>query len=70
MIKKVMKKHNAMPVSDLVDLAKEQDIKLLACTMTMDLLGLKKEELMDDIEYGGVAAYIADGEDGAINLFI
>ena len=70
MIKKVMKKHNAMPVSDLVELAKEQDITLLACTMTMDLLGLKKEELMDGIEYGGVAAYIAEGENGAVNLFI
>ncbi|RPF51155.1 DsrE/DsrF/DrsH-like family protein [Aquisalibacillus elongatus] len=70
MIKGVMKKHNAMPLPDLIDMAKEQDITLLACTMTMDLLGLKKEELLDDIEYGGVAAYIAEGEDGAINLFI
>ncbi|MGP4073094.1 DsrE/DsrF/DrsH-like family protein [Piscibacillus sp. B03] len=70
MIKGVMKKHNAMPLPDLIDMAKEQDITILACTMTMDLLGLKKEELLDDIEYGGVAAYIAEGEDGAINLFI
>ncbi len=70
MIKGVVKKHNAMPLPDLIDMAKEQDITLLACTMTMDLLGLKKEELLDGIEYGGVAAYIAEGEDGAINLFI
>lgn len=70
MIKGVIQKHNTVPLPDLIDMAKEQDITLLACTMTMDLLGLKKEELLDDIEYGGVAAYIAEGEDGAINLFI
>jgi peroxiredoxin family protein len=70
MIKNVMKKHNAMPLSDLVDMAKEQDVKLVACTMTMDLLGLQKEELLDDIDYAGVAAYLADAEDGNVNLFI
>ncbi|PKR77456.1 hypothetical protein CEY16_12065 [Halalkalibacillus sediminis] len=70
MIKAVMKKHNAMSLPDLIDMAKEQDITILACTMTMDLLGLKEEELLDGIEYGGVAAYIAEGEDGAINLFV
>lgn len=70
LIKKVMKKHNAMPLADLVDMAREQDVKLVACTMTMDLLGLQERELRDDIEYAGVAAYLADAEDGNVNLFI
>ncbi|ENH97894.1 hypothetical protein J416_03036 [Gracilibacillus halophilus YIM-C55.5] len=70
MIKNVMKKHNATSLPDLVDMAQEQDVKLIACTMTMDLLGLKKEELLDHIEYAGVAAYIGDSEDGNITLFI
>ncbi|BAC14608.1 DsrE/DsrF/DrsH-like family protein [Oceanobacillus iheyensis] len=70
MIKQVMNKHNAMPLPDLINLAQEQDVKLIACTMTMDLLGLQKEELLDDIEYAGVAAYIGDAEEGQINLFI
>jgi peroxiredoxin family protein len=70
MIKKVMKKHQAMPLADLMEMAQEQDIKLVACTMTMDLLGLQKEELIDGIEYGGVAAYLAEAEDGNVNLFI
>jgi peroxiredoxin family protein len=51
-------------------LAQEQDVKLIACTMTMDLLGLQQEELMDGIEYAGVAAYLAEAEDGNVNLFI
>jgi len=70
MIKNVMKKHNAMPLPQLVEMAQEQDIKLIACTMTMDLLGLQKEELLNDIEYAGVGAYIGDAEEGNVNLFI
>lgn len=70
MIKRVMKKHNAMPLPQLVNMAQEQDVKLIACTMTMDLLGLQKEELLDEIEYGGVAAYIGEAEEGNISLFI
>jgi peroxiredoxin family protein len=38
--------------------------------MTMDLLGLQKEELLDQIEYAGVAAYLADAQEGNVNLFI
>ena len=70
MIKGVMKKHNALPLSQLIEMAQEQNIKLVACTMTMDLLGLQKEELLDRVEYAGVAAYLADAEDGNVNLFI
>lgn len=51
-------------------MAQEQDIKLVACTMTMDLLGLKQEELLKNVELAGVAAYLADAEDGNVNLFI
>ncbi|MRH43438.1 hypothetical protein GH741_12190 [Aquibacillus halophilus] len=70
MIKSVMKKHNAMSLPSLIEMAQEQEIKLVACTMTMDLLGLQKEELLNDIEYAGVAAYLGDAEDGNVNLFI
>ena len=70
MIKHVMNKHNALTLTQLIELAQEQDIKLVTCTMTMDLLGLQKEELLDGIEYAGVAAYLADAEDGNVNLFI
>lgn len=70
LIKNVMKKHNAIPLPQLIEMAQEQDVKLIACTMTMDLLGLQEEELLDDIEYAGVAAYLAEAEDGNVNLFI
>ncbi|OEH92548.1 DsrE/DsrF/DrsH-like family protein [Bacillus solimangrovi] len=70
MIKNVMKKHNATSLPDLIEMAKMQDINLVACQMTVDLLGFKREELMDGIEYAGVAAYLADAENGNVNLFI
>jgi len=70
MIKDIMKKHNALSLTQLIEMAQEQDVKLVACTMTMDLLGLKQEELLDSIEYAGVAAYLADAEIGHVNLFI
>ncbi|MFD2655854.1 DsrE/DsrF/DrsH-like family protein [Gracilibacillus thailandensis] len=70
MIKDVIKKHNAMPLPDLIEMAQDQDVNLVACTMTMDLLGLQKEELLEEIEYAGVAAYLGDAEDGNVNLFI
>ena len=70
MIKHVMNKHNALTLTQLVEMAQEQDIKIVTCTMTMDLLGLQKEELLDGIQYAGVAAYLADAENGNVNLFI
>lgn len=70
MIKHVMKKHNALSLPQLIELAQEQGVKLVACTMTMDLLGLQKEELIDGIEYAGVAAYLGDATDAKVNLFI
>src|SRR5699024_11813726 len=70
MMKKVIKKHNAMTVPQLIELAQEQGVRMVGCTMTMDLLGIQKEEMIDGIEYGGVGAYIGDAENGDVSLFI
>lgn len=70
MIKHVIKKHNALTPTQLLDLAKEQGVKLVACTMTMDLLGLQQDELIDGLEYAGVAAYLGEAAEGNVNLFI
>lgn len=70
MIKHVMKKHKALSLPQLIELAREQGVKLVACTMTMDLLGLKREELIDGMELAGVAAYLGDATKAKVNLFI
>jgi len=70
MIKHVMKKRKALSLPQLIELAQEQGVKLVACTMTMDLLGLRKEELTDGMELAGVAAYLGDATRAKVNLFI
>ena len=70
LIKHIMKKHNALSLPQLIELAKEQGVRLVACTMTMELLGLQKEELIDGIDFGGVAAYLGEAADAKVNLFI
>lgn len=70
MIKHVMKKHRALSLPELIELAQEQGVKLVACTMTMDLLGLQQEELIEGLEYAGVAAYLGDAANAKVNLFI
>lgn len=70
MIKGVIKKHNAMTLPQLIEMAQEQEVNLIACTMTMDLLGLQEDELLDEINYAGVAAYLGEASEGNVNLFI
>ena len=70
LMKRVMKSKNVMSVQELMDSAREQGVKLIACTMSMDVLGIDKEDLIDGIEYAGVATYLAEADEGNVNLFI
>jgi len=70
MMKKVMKSENVMPISELLATAQEQGIKLIACTMSMDVMGIRAEELIDGIEYAGVATYLGEADEANVNLFI
>jgi len=70
MMKHVMKQKNVQSLAELIELAKEQGVHLIACTMTMDIMGIKREELIDGIEEGGVATYLAHAETSDVNLFI
>jgi len=70
MMKSVMKKKNVNTVEELIQMAKQQGIRLIACTMTMSIMGLHKEELLDGIEEGGVAAFIGDADRSNMTLFI
>ena len=45
-------------------------MRLVACTMSMDLMGIKREELIDGVEEGGVAMYLDHAEAGNVNLFV
>ena len=70
MMKKVMKDKNVNTLEDLMKQAMDQGVKLIACTMSMDVMGITKEELIDGVEFAGVASYLGDAEESNVNLFI
>src|SRR6185437_7446504 len=63
-------KHNVAPLSQLLDECRELGVKLIACQMTMDVMGIKAEDLIDGIEVGGAATFINFANDAHITLFI
>jgi len=67
---KAMRDENVMPLTELIATAREQGVKFIACTMSMDVMGLHKEELLDGIEYAGVASYLGEADEANVNLFI
>ncbi len=70
LMKNIMKKKNVFSTEQLLHQALENNVKFIACTMSMDVMGIKKEELIDGIDYGGVATYICEAQDSNITLFI
>ena len=70
MMKKVMKGAGAMSLEELVDSAREQGVRFIACTLSMDILGFKEEEMIDGLEYAGVASYLSEADEANVNLFI
>jgi NADPH-dependent 2,4-dienoyl-CoA reductase/sulfur reductase-like enzyme/peroxiredoxin family protein/rhodanese-related sulfurtransferase/TusA-related sulfurtransferase len=70
MIKGLMKKHNVPSIEELLQQAIDNGAKIIACQMSMDLMGIKREELIEGVEVGGVANYLDASEDAGTNLFI
>lgn len=70
LMKKVMRRANAMSLEDLVASAREQGVKFVACTLSMDILGFKEEEMIPGLEYAGVASYLGEADEANVNLFI
>lgn len=63
-----MKKANVAKLSELLEMATESGVRLIACQMSMDVMGIKKEDLIDGIEVAGAAAFIEFASDDAIAL--
>ena len=70
MMKKIMRDKNVNSLEDLIKCAMQNGVKIMACTMSMDVMGITKEELIDGIEYVGVGTYLGDAEESNVNLFI
>jgi peroxiredoxin family protein len=63
-----MKKANVAKLSELLSMAVEMNVRLIACQMTMDVMGIKKEDLIDGIEIGGAATFLEYASEDAIAL--
>lgn len=70
MIKSIMKQKNVDSLPELMKSAKENGVRLLACQMSMDLMGIKHEELVDGTEIAGVATFIASSDESNATMFI
>lgn len=70
MMRFLMKKKKIDSLESLIAQAREQGVEFIACTMSMDVMGVKKEELLDDVTLGGVATYLERTEEANLNLFI
>jgi len=66
----VMKKKNMSSLAELIDLARQTGVRIIACQTAMEVMGITREELIDDLDFGGVATYLADACDSKITLFI
>ena len=70
MMKSVMAKKNVTSLEELMQQAMANGVKMIACTMSMDVMGIKEEELIDGVELAGVATYLGEAEGANVNLFI
>jgi len=70
MMKSMFNKHGVASIGTLLDLAKESGVKLIACQMTMDVMGVKQSDIISGVEFGGAAMWLDAAADAQINLFI
>jgi peroxiredoxin family protein len=61
---------NISSLEDLIKTGIDSGIRIVACQMSMDVMGITKEELIDGVEIGGVATYLDSADDSNVNLFI
>jgi peroxiredoxin family protein len=70
MMKGMFKKQSVPTVKDLLDMARDTGVKLVACQMTLDVLGIKQKDLIEGIEFGGLATFLEYGMGATVTLFV
>jgi peroxiredoxin family protein len=70
MLRTMMKKQQVSSLEELMELARELGVRMIGCTMSMDVMGVDKAELFDGIELGGVAAFMGEAARARVSLFI
>ncbi|MNC67395.1 hypothetical protein D3C75_1178910 [compost metagenome] len=70
LIRHAMGRKNVASLEQLMQGALKAGVHLVACTMSMDIMGIRQEELISGVDFGGVATYLGAAEDSGVNLFI
>lgn len=70
MMRSMFKKHGVATVGQLLELAKEAGVRLIACQMTMDVMGVKPTDFVDGVEIGGAATWMDAAAEAQVNLFV
>lgn len=69
-IRKLMNDHDVTSLEEFVEMAQEFGVRMVACDMSRELMGVSDDELIDGVEFGGVAAFMGDAARAKISLFI
>ncbi len=70
MMKKRMASKKVDSLEDLLKTAMDNGVNMIACQMSMDVMGVDAAELLEGVEIGGVATYLEEAEQSNVNLFI
>ena len=70
MMKGMFARKNVATIRELIDVALEMDIHMIACQMTMDVFGYAEDDFLEGVEFGGAAAFMSEARKSSINLFI
>lgn len=70
MMRKIMRNKQIDSLESLIEQARANGVEFIACQMSMDVMGVKKEEFIDGVNVGGVATYLERAEEANVNLFV
>jgi peroxiredoxin family protein len=70
MMKSMFKKKNVAPIAELLEVARDSNVRLIACQMTMDVFGFEKKDFVTGVEFGGAAAFLSHARRSHVTLFI
>jgi peroxiredoxin family protein len=70
MMRSMFRKKGVSSIGELLDVARESGVRLIACQMTMDVFGLQPADFIEGVEFGGAAAFLSDARKAHVTLFI
>ena len=68
--RRLMRRRNVASLPEMIAMAQELGVKMIACEMSMQVMGIRREELIPGVEYGGATTYVADAAGAKVTLFI